>query len=258
MKESPFAHLSPAQGNCYLLFGDGACSGNPGPGGWGAVLVSPALQVREIGGAEKPTTNNRMELTAMIEALALLDVKRTEPIFVYTDSVYVINGITKWIWGWKRNAWKNGEGKDVANPELWQRLDRVVSPLRARLDWRYARGHVGIPGNERCDEIAVARSKGQFIELYEGPLLRYHVPIFDVPEDHSVPERKADAPEKKKAVAYLSYVDGKATLHQTWPRCEARVKGRPGAKFKKLLSLDEQAEILKGWGLSPTITVVKE
>lgn len=247
----------PIQGNCFLIFCDGACSGNPGPGGWGAVLVNPEMQVQEFGGAESPTTNNRMEITGLIEVLRKINPDSTEPIYVYTDSTYVIYGITQWIHGWRRNQWKNSEGQDVANQDLWRILDQVVSPLRKRIDFRYSRGHSGIPGNERCDEIAVARSQGRWVDYYSGSLLQYDVPIFDLPEETKVPELKSKA-EKKKAVAYLSYLDGEVVRHSTWPQCDARVKGRSGAKFKKLMDLSEEKALLAEWGLPLSTKVTVE
>ncbi len=149
-----------------IIFTDGACSGNPGPGGWAAILVSPLGKVREIGGSEAHTTNNKMELTATLEALRMLSaVKKlsTKEIQLYTDSKYVIQGITQWVHGWKRNGWKTAEGKDVSNRELWIALDEMVRGFQ--VEWLYVPGHSGFPGNERCDEIAVAYSKGYGIEL---------------------------------------------------------------------------------------------
>jgi ribonuclease HI len=131
------------------IYTDGACKGNPGPGGWGAWLKSGAHE-RELFGGEKLTTNNRMELTAVIEALSAL--KARTQVTIYTDSEYVRNGITTWIHGWKTRGWKTADKKPVKNLELWQRLDA----LRERHDvtWRWVKGHNGDPGNERADGLA--------------------------------------------------------------------------------------------------------
>ncbi len=128
---------------------DGACKGNPGPGGWGALLRFGA-QERELSGSENPSTNNRMELMAAIVALETL----TRPcnVILSTDSVYVRDGITKWIHGWKRNGWRTAAKKPVANAELWQRLETAAA--RHRIDWRWVKGHAGDADNERADRLA--------------------------------------------------------------------------------------------------------
>jgi ribonuclease HI len=132
-----------------VIYSDGACKGNPGPGGWGAWLVSGGHE-KELWGGEPNTTNNRMEMTAVIEALASL--KRSCKITIYTDSEYVKNGITTWIHGWKRRGWKTADGKPVKNVELWQRLE-ALSALH-QMEWRWVKGHAGDPGNERADALA--------------------------------------------------------------------------------------------------------
>ena len=131
------------------IYTDGACSGNPGPGGWGAILISGEHR-KEMCGGEDETTNNRMELTAAIEALDAL--KRPSQVTLYTDSTYVRDGITKWINGWRRNGWRTAAKKPVKNAELWQRLD--AAGQRHEIDWRWVRGHAGHPENERADELA--------------------------------------------------------------------------------------------------------
>jgi ribonuclease HI len=131
------------------IFTDGACSGNPGPGGWGAILRW-GDQVKELSGGEPVTTNNRMELMAAISALEAL--KRPSQVDLHTDSQYVKNGILTWIHGWKRNGWKTADRKPVKNADLWQRLD----DLRAlhEVTWHWVKGHAGHPENERADELA--------------------------------------------------------------------------------------------------------
>ena len=131
------------------IYTDGACKGNPGRGGWGAWLASDGHE-KEMFGGEALTTNNRMELTAVIEALASL--KRTCDVVVYTDSEYVRKGITEWIYGWKQRGWKTADKKPVKNAELWQRLD-AQRDLH-HVDWRWVKGHAGDPGNERADALA--------------------------------------------------------------------------------------------------------
>jgi ribonuclease HI len=139
-----------------FAFTDGACSGNPGPGGWGVLLQAredgAVVRTRELMGGEAETTNNRMELMAAISALEAL--KRPTTITVVTDSAYVKNGVTGWIHGWKRNGWRTADGKPVKNVELWQRLD--LAQARHHVDWRWIKGHAGHAENERADALARA------------------------------------------------------------------------------------------------------
>lgn len=140
----------------FYAYTDGACSGNPGPGGWGALLVAKegdqVVKERELNGGEPDTTNNRMELLAAISALETLG--KPTAITVVTDSAYVKNGISSWMHGWKRNGWKTADKKPVKNVDLWQRLDDAQS--RHRVTWTWVKGHAGHPENERADELARA------------------------------------------------------------------------------------------------------
>lgn len=131
------------------IYTDGACSGNPGPGGWGVVLRYGDHE-KELYGGEEHTTNNRMELMAAI--MALESLTRTMPVQLHTDSTYVRNGITKWIHGWKRKGWQTADKKPVKNEDLWRRLDAFST--RFDVEWMWVRGHNGDPGNERADELA--------------------------------------------------------------------------------------------------------
>jgi ribonuclease HI len=132
-----------------IIYTDGACKGNPGPGGWGAWLKSGEHE-KELWGGEPQTTNNRMELTAVIEALASL--KRRCTVALYTDSEYVRNGITTWIHGWKKRGWQTADRKPVKNIELWQKLDALAAGHDVK--WHWVKGHAGDPGNERADRLA--------------------------------------------------------------------------------------------------------
>ncbi|MFC4260480.1 ribonuclease HI [Marinobacter lacisalsi] len=131
------------------LYTDGACKGNPGPGGWGA-LLSHGERSRELFGGERATTNNRMELMAAIEGLKAL--KRPCLVDLYTDSQYVRKGITEWMAGWKKNGWKTAARKPVKNADLWRALDEEVA--RHEIRWHWVKGHSGVPGNERADALA--------------------------------------------------------------------------------------------------------
>lgn len=133
------------------IYTDGACSGNPGPGGWGAILEY-GDQTRELNGGEHNTTNNRMELMAAIMAIEAL-TKRSS-VVLHTDSTYVREGITSWIHNWKARGWKTAARKPVKNVDLWQRLDEVAA--RHDIEWKWVKGHAGVPGNERADALANA------------------------------------------------------------------------------------------------------
>jgi ribonuclease HI len=137
-----------------FAFTDGACSGNPGPGGWGAMLQAKdgdnVVKERELSGGEPETTNNRMELLAAINALEALD--RASTLTVVTDSAYVKGGITEWMHGWKRKGWKTASNKPVKNEDLWKRLDQAAA--RHAVTWQWVKGHAGHPENERADELA--------------------------------------------------------------------------------------------------------
>ncbi|MSO48969.1 MAG: ribonuclease HI [Acidobacteria bacterium] len=242
----------PAASSRTVIFCDGATKQNPGPGGWGAVVVTPDGRVTELGGAMSHTTNNRMELTAAISALERVQ-SVGGPLDVYTDSTYVIKGIREWIWAWRRRGWKTVEGNDVLNRDLWEVMSALVQARgTSAIEWHYVRGHVGTPGNERCDAIADGLARHTDVRLYSGPLAAYDVDILDVPTDTAVPARSS-GPRKEKVAAhsYVSVVDGRPTRHATWAECERYVKGRSGAKFKKSISAADEAAILRSWNVDP-------
>ena len=253
-----------------IAFTDGAASGNPGPGGWGAIIVSPDGHVTELGGGAAHTTNNRMELSGAIAALEHV-AAHPAPVAIYTDSSYVIKGITQWVWNWQRRGWKTAEGGDVLNRELWEQLSSLVAARgKGRISWHWVRGHDGTPGNERVDEIAVAYSKQRPEPLYDGPLDGYGLAILERADgtsitaptawDLSAPARRssdrssgsASRSSKAAAHSYLSLVHGVLERHQTWAECERRVKGQAGARFKKALSAADESAILRGWGIQPS------
>jgi ribonuclease HI len=239
-----------------IAFTDGAAKGNPGPGGWGAIVVTPDRHVTELGGGSPHTTNNRMELSGAIAALDHV-AGQAGTVAIYTDSTYLIQGITQWVWGWRKRGWKTAQGGDVLNRELWEQLSGLIS-ARARGDvkWHWVRGHVGTPGNERADEISVAFAAQQSADLYVGPLNGYALPILELPDDTNLPKRSAGSSSSAKtraaAYSYLSVVGGVPMRHITWAECERRVKGQSGARFKKAASAADEAAILSGWGIDPS------
>ena len=235
-----------------VIFTDGAAKGNPGPGGWGAIVARHDTVV-ELGGGDAHTTNNRMEMTAPIEALRLLG-EQPGAVDLYTDSTYVIRGVTQWIHGWRKRGWKTADGKDVLNRALWEQLAQLDHKRAAcgGVRWHYVPGHSGIPGNERVDEIASSFAVFAPVPLYRGPRSAYDVDLTALPADTSAPQqRPRNAPAKAKAHSYLSVVDGRPMRHATWAECERRVRGVSGARFKKSTSGADEARILRSWGYSP-------
>ena len=230
-------------GHNILIFTDGACSGNPGPGGWAAIIVN-SDQVIELGDQRQNVTNNQMELTAAIKALEYLEKTPSKihgETTILTDSSYVIHGITKWIYAWMKKQWKTTEGSEVANRDLWEALFKLVKARPQKITWKYVPGHSGVPGNTRVDFLAVEFSKHRNPDLYHGPLSEYPVQILSFPKENSIKKNKT-------AHSYLSLVEGVVARHSTWSECEKRVKGRRDAKFKKAMNEEEEKEILRQWG----------
>ena len=238
--------------NRIVIFTDGAAKGNPGPGGWGAIIATPTGQVTELGGGGALVTNNQMEMLAIIEALKFIQRDPT-PAAVFTDSSYALNGISSWVYGWRKRGWKKATGEVIANLDLWKQFLELVEkrPSEAKVDWHHVRGHIGTPGNERADDIASDYALKKRPVLYSGPLLRYDHAIHDIPEDTSIPDSSTSSKKKKstkKPLCYLSYVGGSFEQHPTWKECEARVKGRSGAKFKKAMDAADIEKIKSDWG----------
>lgn len=151
-----------------IIYTDGSSRGNPGPGGWGAIVLGEG-KVKELGGREEMTTNNRMELKGAIEALKSISNKNE--IVVHSDSQYVIKGITEWISGWQAKGWRNAQKKAVLNRDLWEELYEATRGKD--ISWQYVAGHSDIAGNERCDEIATRFADGESVPLYDGELAKY-------------------------------------------------------------------------------------
>ena len=225
-----------------LLFTDGASKGNPGKGGWGA-LVAGNGKVVELGGADAHTTNNRMELMAALRGLQHAKQLPAGPRVVRTDSSYVINGITKWVHGWQKNGWKTQDKKDVLNKDLWS--DLVEAAHGQQVAWEYVGGHVGIAGNERVDTIASEFALGNEMPLYKGPIEEYDVDVTDLSHDVVLKDKKSSSKSRSttKAFSYISEIGGVVLVHKSWPECEARVRGKH-ARFKKAISPSEEADIV--------------
>jgi len=232
-----------------VAYTDGGCVGNPGPGGWGVHIEYPDGRVIEFGGGDFETTNNRMELRAAIEAVRATAAWPSA--VIVTDSQYVLRGITEWIAGWKRKGWLNSTGQPVANRDLWEELDALATK---RLTWEWAKGHSGVPGNERCDEIAtwfansvrplsVASSNGVRPRASTAPA---------TPGGNGRPAaRPASRPKAPPpGTSYISGVDGIPARHRTWNECEQRVRGVKSARFKKVTSTAEEQEMFAKWGVT--------
>jgi ribonuclease HI len=227
-------------------------------------VVTPDDHVTELGGGEPHTTNNRMELTSAIEGLRYV-ADHSAPVAIYTDSSYVLKGITQWVWNWQRRGWKTAAGGEVLNRDLWEALSALVQTRgRGHVAWHWVRGHDGTAGNERVDEIAVAFSRGRAETLYDGSLAAYSRTVLELPDplhlnhssrdvvgrsNGSVTRPSSGAAKKTAPYSYLSVIDGVLERHATWADCERRVKGRTGARFKKALSAADEVSILRGWGL---------
>lgn len=222
------------------IYCDGSSIGNPGPGGWGAVVADGA-RAKELGGFEKETTNNRMELTAAIEALRIL--KNKSDATVHTDSSYVINGITKWVYGWQKNGWRTKEKKDVVNKDLWEQLLNCTE--KHDVTWKHVRGHSGIELNERADMIANGYARKEKVGLFYGSLTKYKTILASMPKARVVSKSKS-AKKTGPAYSYVSVIDGKVLMHKTWTECEKRVKGKK-SKFKKVFSASEEMALKKEW-----------
>ncbi len=219
----------------YTVFTDGASKGNPGPGGYGGLIFEPDTVV-EIGGREEHTTNNRMELLAGI--MALREIPSGLPVTIYSDSRYVIQGITMWVYGWEKNGWVTKTKQEVLNKDLWSML---VSETRMRkVKWVYVAGHQGTPANERVDAIASDFAEGLSVDLYHGSREGYPIPP-TIPEAGLVKEKKGPV------YGYVSFYNNLGKVHKTWDECKAEVAGKKNVKYKKVYSEKEADELMRLW-----------
>ena len=210
-----------------LVYTDGACLGNPGPGGWGVRILYPGGAVRELGGREASTTNNRMELQGALAALQAIEPGAAA--IVYSDSQYVINGLTKWLSGWKRKGWMTAAREPVKNRDLWSQLD-AENP--GRVKWRHVRGHSGDPDNDRADEIARGFAAGKPPNLVDG---------------QSAPDA-GPTTANPRTVQYVSLVDGGLILDTDPETHRRRRQGNPQAQAR-VRTLRELADFCARHGL---------
>jgi ribonuclease HI len=263
-----------------IIFTDGASSGNPGPGGWGAIILvsntkgvfGSESRVIELGGGEARTTNNRMELSGAIGALSYMQsaagnkdagVGAVSEIILFTDSSYLRNGIMQWVPVWQKRGWTTTAKTSVLNQELWQELAQLTDTFTKKsisISWRLIKGHNGFAGNERVDEIATGyaaggSSKKSQATLYNGSLEKYQIELGaietilalpDSPADYSDADRRRSSERHsgKKPYSYVSVVGRKVMIHPSWFECEQRVKGVSGARFKKVFSAEEEKRVI--------------
>ncbi len=211
---------------------DGACSGNPGRGGWATIVIHNGTTT-EYSGSAAETTNNRMEMTAAL--IGLQKTPRDNTINIYTDSQYLINGITKWVKGWQKNGWKTRTGDPVENKDLWESL---IAHTHSGVHWHYVKGHAGHEHNERANDLA---------QHHAGSRAAGGLPSI-------VPNRtvttRAVAPGSATFPCYVSLVNGELAQHVNWDDCKAVTHGVSGAKFKKVASQTELQAQLRSWGVS--------
>ncbi len=205
----------------------------------------------ERGGRDSTTTNNKMELTAAYDALLYLKGE-SKDVEIHTDSSYLINGITKWVYGWEKNGWKTSTGGDVENKEIWMSLVGAVRKIKGKIEWKKVKGHAGIAGNERVDEIATLYADSKKVILFNGALEMYEKLLSKdilsfIPEKTS--SQKKVLAKKGTPYSYVSMVDGIVKTHHLWADCEKRVKGKKGALYKKVFSKNEETDLISEWTL---------
>jgi ribonuclease HI len=242
---------SPILDDALVIWSDGSSLGNPGPGGYGVIIASKKFgEVIELAGSKVTTTNNEMEMTAVVAALSYA-INNTQEVHIFTDSSYLIQGVTTWMYGWKRNNWAKADGEEIKNRFLWETIYSLVGERgRNTLHWHHVPSHVGIPGNERVDTLAREYAAGNHLALFRGKLDDYTIPgIFEFPNTAEAKEKKSSSKKSGVAHSYLSEVDGIIQRHKTWAECEARVKGKK-ARYQKALSEGNEGEILEKWGFT--------
>lgn len=235
------------------IFTDGATRGNPGPGGYGVVILDMQTQhVYEYGDGKKLTTNNEMELAAVLRALQVAAQKKYHSFTLFTDSKYVHTGVTAWRFGWAKRGWTNKEGETIKNRELWQEVHKTLNTTGfVDIQWVRVSGHMGVPGNERADTIATAFADDKKTDLAAGTIdSSQWAALAQVPslEEIDAIRARKRAHTSGEGCWYISLIDGVVEDHQTWDECKKRTTG-VFSKYKKVCSEEEKAEVLAGWGV---------
>lgn len=234
-----------------IIYTDGASRGNPGLGGWAAVLMTDK-QVVELAGAKNPATNNQMELEAVIQGLTYASKHfKGHSVALHADSAYVLNGIKSWLDGWVRNKWITATTKKpVENKLQWQKLLKLRNDLGRTLELVKVAGHSGHEYNDRCDELAVAAALGKKPILFKGGFTAYIGMLAENPPKSAPKKTSKKNSSSASAYSYVSLVNGKVYADKTWVECEARVKGAKGAKYKKVFSKAEETGLVQDYTLS--------
>lgn len=230
------------------IYTDGASRGNPGKGGWAAILMTDKEAV-EIAGRKDNATNNQMELEAVIQSLTFATKKyKGYTVVLHADSAYVLNGINSWLDGWVRNNWITATTKKpVENKVQWQTLLKLRDALGRNLHLVKVAGHSGHDFNDRCDELAVLAALDKQPTLFKGTYTNYIGYLGDNPPRS--PAKKPSKTSSAPAYSYVSLVGGKVHVDKTWAACEKRVKGAKGAKYKKVFSKAEETDLVQDYTL---------
>lgn len=232
------------------VYTDGASRGNPGLGGWAAIIMTDS-EVIEIAGYAKKATNNQMELLAVEKALSTIKQKyalsENDQICVYADSTYVLNGLSTWVDGWMRKGWVTSTKTPVENKQQWVALVELRDFFGDQLVLQKVAGHSGDTYNDRCDELAVAAALAQKETfLFSGSSKEYRIFL----EHKEVQVKQTKKVSSKKPYAYVSCVDGVVHSDSTWEKCEQRVKGKKGAHYKKVFSKEEETSLIQTYTMS--------
>ncbi len=247
--------------NKLIVYTDGASRGNPGPSGWGAVVLVDGYAM-EIAGASKKATNNQMELQAVLEVLSDSASRAYKgSVVVYSDSAYVVNGLNSWIWNWEKKGWITSTKTPVENKDIWMKLLELLKEYGKRLSIEKIKGHSGELYNERCDELAVNAALQKKQELFKGSQKDYDKFLIEIGTMKKVEGGKLKVTSNKKlktrnsspAYSYVSLVDGKVYSDKTWAECEKRVKGKKGAKYQKVFSKAEETSLVQDYTLKSLI-----
>lgn len=238
--------------NTVTIYTDGASRGNPGPGGWAAILMTDT-KVVELAGNVTPATNNQMEMLAVEKALEHAKKHFSDmTVMLHADSRYVLNGLESWLDGWVRNGWMTAAKKPVENKNQWQALLELRDFFGRKLELVKVDGHSGHLYNDRCDELAVAAALKKPHDLFVGTVKDYAQQLEAVAPKSVVKKTASKASTKKEtgpAYSYVSLVDGKVYADKTWAACEQRVKGKKGAKYKKVFSKGEETALVQDYTL---------
>lgn len=243
-----------------IIYTDGASRGNPGKGGYAAIILAGAKDsdsVMEIAGNKAHATNNQMELAGVEAVLSDSGALSWDgPVTLYSDSAYVINGFTKWMHGWQKNGWITSTKTPVENKGQWEHLLKLKKEYGNRLSIEKVKGHAGDLYNERCDVLAVDAALGKNPTLFSGSLHDYKKFLLDLGHTEESMILKNSKPSAAKssagktAYSYVSMINGIVQSDKTWAACEKRVKGVKGAKYKKVFSKEEETELMQDWTLA--------